>query len=328
MSKKFNNRTLLLILIVLAGIFILSKTIFSGRNERNFRTRLLEMDTAKVSEIQLFPKQGEAFKLIKLENSWKIQQGDAAYKADQNAVKNLLGTLLGMKPQRLAATSEEKWKAMEVTDSLATRVKVLEGSKETADLYIGKLNFSATRQQPMPGQQAMPNASTFVRVGNEDNVYVVDGFQTMAINTDFDSWRDRTFLKVNQADITQLAFMYPADSSFTLTKTNGQWMLDGTPADSAQMQNYLRTVANLSNGNFADSFSELGKNAPFQLVVEGNNMEAATIKAFPQDSTFVLSSSQTPEVYFSSDSTGLFSQVFSGKNELLPKPETENQGTE
>ncbi len=327
MSSRFDNRILFVIFILLFAFFLVSRVLFSDRKERNFRTDLVTLDTAQVTSIQIHPKEEEKITLQKEGSAWTVEQGNISGRADQSAVINLLATLEGLKPQRLAATSEDQWEELGVTDSAATRVVVSANGKEVANVYIGKFNINTTQQppaNPMQQQRQMPDATSFVRVGNEEEVYAIDGYQTMAINRGFGSWRDRTFVKVERNNISQLAFTYPGDSSFTASKTaDNNWVIDGIQADSAKMISYLQTISNLSNANFADDFSAEGQNPLSQLAINGDNMEQVTIDCYRRNEGFVLSSSQREGVYFSSDSTGVFSRVFVGKDELLPEAEEE-----
>jgi hypothetical protein len=327
MSKRFNNRTLLIVFVVLLGIFLVSKFFFSDRKERNFRTDLVTLDTAQVTNIQIYPKDEEKITLQKESGQWTVQQGSISSQADQSAVMNLLTTLEDLKPQRLAATSKEQWSALDITDSAATRVVVAANGKEVADVYIGKFSINASAQQPMnPMQQQrqMPSATSFVRVGNEEEVYAIDGYQTMSINRGFSSWRDRTFIKLDQDNISQLAFTYAGDSSFTAAKTaDAKWVIDGVQADSSEMVNYLRTISNLTNSNFADNFAAEGQNPLCKLAINGEDMEQVTIDCYRSDNGFVLTSTQRDRVYFSSDSSGVFSRVFVSKGELMPEEEEE-----
>ena len=331
MSKRFNNRTLVIIFVVLLGIFLVNRFFFSDRKERNFRTQLVELDTTQVTNIQLYPQNEEKITLQKEAGNWTVQQGNITTQADQSAVRNLLATLEDLRPQRLAATSEEQWEELGVTDSAATRVVVSANGKEVADVYIGKFNINTNaQQQPMnPMQQQMPSATSFVRLGNEEEVYAIDGYQTMSINRGFSSWRDRTFVKLDQDSITQLAFTYPGDSSFTASKTaDANWVIDGAAADSTEMVSYLRTVSNLSNSNFIDDYTTEGQNSLCQLTINGENIEEVTIHCYRRDDGFVLTSSQRDGAYFSSDSTGLFSRIFISKGELLPEEEEEAEVTQ
>lgn len=327
MSKRYNNRNLLIILVVLLGFFLINKLFFSDRKERNFRTQLVSLDTAQVTNIDLFPQDAEKITLHKEGTQWTVQQGNITNPADQSAVKNLLTTLEDLKPQRLAATSEDQWEELGVTDSTATRVVVSANGKEVADVYIGKFNINTSGQQQQqmnPMQRQMPSATSFVRVGNEEEVYAIDGYQTMSINRGFSSWRDRTFIKIPQDSITQLAFNYPGDSSFTASKTaNAHWVIDGTEVDSTKMVSYLRTISNLSNSNFVDDFAASGQEPLCQLAINGDNIQEVSINCYRRNDGFVLSSSQREGAYFSSDSTGIFSRVFVGKHKLMPNEELE-----
>ncbi len=317
MSKKFNNKTLLIVFAVLLALFLLTRLLDFGKSDRNFRTDLVDIDTAQVTAVILYPKEDTAaIEIRKNGDDWQVQKGNITAQADAQAVESLLGTLLALEPQRLASRSQDKWKTFEVTDSLGTRVKIMNQDEILADLLVGKFSIQQmAAQQGMPPMQQQPKATSYVRLASEDEVYAVDGFLAASFNRSFNSWRDRTFLELDQNNITKISFTYPADSGFVAIQSDSLWQVDNAPADSTEMVNYLSRLANLNGNDFADDFSAEGKQPQFQASIEAT-AAPVTIEGYALDSAFVLRTSQRPDVYFRSDSSGLFSQIFIGKEKL------------
>ena len=321
MHSPYNNRTLSIVFAVLLAVFLLTRFTQGGRQESNFRTQLVTLDTAQVSTITLRPP-GDADAIVfqESEGNWRVQQGEVTAQADQSAVEGLLGTLLDLKPQRLAARSSEQWNTFEVTDSLGTRVEVSEGDQTVVDLFIGKFSIQATppppRQPGMPPmQQPQPKATSYVRLADEPEVYAVEGFLSSAFNRPFNSWRNREFLTVDPAKVNQVDFTYPADSSYTLRQQDSAWMVNDTEADSARVVNYFNQLQNLSSSDFNDTFSASGS-PEFVATLQTTDGDVR-IEGYTQDSTFVIRTNRRPEVFVNSDRDGLFSRVFVGRNALV-----------
>jgi len=322
MHKPYNNKILSITFGVLLVLYLATQFLDGEANERNFRTDLVAMDTASVSRIVLNPKESEEVVFTQQEEFWQVSQSGKTAEADQQAVQSLLGTLLQLEPQRLAARSEDKWNTFEVTDSLGSRVQAYNGENLLADVYVGKFSIQQMPQQPMqpgmpPMQQQRPKATSYVRLANEAEVYAVDGFLTTSFNRQFNSWRDRNFLQLKKENISRISFQYPADSSFTLALADSVWTINGTPTDSAQTAQYLNQITNLSSGDFADDFNTQGQSPAFQARIEGNNMNPVTIEGYKNNGSFVLRNSLKPNVLISSDSSGLYSRVFKGRNAFV-----------
>ena len=155
MFKKLNTKTLVIILVILVAIYFLAD--YFGNRERSFRSTVVDVDTARVTDIYIhMPKEAMDIHLNQTApGEWQVSSGSEAFAADQNVVKNILGQFIGMKPERVAATSSDRWEQYEVSDSSATRVVLKNEGNELADLYIGKFSYSqpAQTQAQNPYQQ-------------------------------------------------------------------------------------------------------------------------------------------------------------------------------
>lgn len=311
MSKKFDNRILLILLVLLVAVFLVARFLKTGKTERSFKSELFTLDTADVTSILIYPK-AEDFEEIRFSRdglNWIVTKGDVTSSAGANSVRGLLAQLMEITPKRLAAKSKERWEEYQLTDSLATRIKVIEkGGKEIVNLLIGKFTYQQS-ENPYGGRGNV-TGTTYVRLGDEEEVYGVDGFLSMTINRDFNSWRDQRVINTRKEDVTKLIFSYPADSGFVVQMKNTVWMIEDNAVDSLSMAQYLSSLSYMNHSEFADDFKPL-LNPDFQMTIEGNNFSPVSLQAFMvTEDQYVINSSQNPTSYFKSDFEGLFSRIF------------------
>ena len=301
MFNKLNIKTLAIIFGVLVLIVALTQWLKSSGNDRNFRESLVEVDTAKITSITIIPKgQKEPMVLKKTAQQWDLLYKNKTYHTDHGPVNAILKSLTELRPERLAATGEESREQYEVGESSGTRVKVEESGKTTAAFIIGKVSY----------QQNYQSMNTFIRLENEQDIYAVSGFQVMNFNQDLNSLRFKALGKGSYDKISRITFSYP-DSSFTLTLNGKIWNVNGMPADSLNVYNYLQMITNAIGSSFADDATPL-KQPVYSVLVESDAKNVMEIKAFPADSTnmFYVTSTANPGAVFSENRDGLIKNLF------------------
>lgn len=314
MFKQKNNRTLFIILAVLAGIFILITFLNSGKANRNFPTDFGKLDTAAISTIYVYPKseQHAEIKLTRTGTGWQITQGDRVAIANGGNLRRILADLVTIKLQKTVALSSDKWTDYEVTDSLATRIKIMEGNTESLYLLLGKTGF----KQVVDEQDQQPNrvGISYARLAHEDEVYEVAGFLSQTFDRGFDTWRSSRLAIFNREKLTQLHFQYPAGSGFSLAKVASGWELDGSPANNKQVQVYFGGISTLNSTQFADEFIPPAQ-PDFQLNITGNNMSPASILGHIVDENYYVQVSLKPDTWVNDKS--LFQRIFVEKERFL-----------
>lgn len=319
MASKFNNKILLIVLVVLIGLFFLLRAIYEKRSAGNFKTDLIQIDSSLVNTILLYPsaEKGAEITFTRTGNKWKVSKGELTADADESSVHNMFGELLLLRPERLVTRNKEKWSDFGVTDSLGTRVIMKEGKKPVLDLMVGRFDY-----QPGPGGYSGSGGQygtglTYIRLFNETDVYIVKGFLAMSFNQTFNKWRNQTFLRTNKNDINLLTFEYPADSGFIAMKSDTVWIIEGNTADSTLMVSYLNALAQKSNTQFTDNFTPV-VGPDYQLTINGMNMAPIILKAYRRgEMEFILNSSLNPDSYFISPGTGLFGTIFKSKSDFF-----------
>lgn len=300
-------KRLLIIFLALLVVVVVTRLFSIGDRDRSFRGELVEVDTARVSEILLNPKSqpGQEVRFVKRDTVWTVSSGSVTAEADQSAVRMLLGSLVDLTTQRLVARGQDRWDEYAVSDSLATRIRVSGGSKQALDLYIGRFSI----------QQNIQDAESYVRLGEDDEVYAVNGLLSLSFDRGFNSWRNRTVLKLDTEALERIDFTYPADSGFVLVRQDDRWTLDGTPTDSAAVARYLNRLRNVVSQTFADDVATLALSPILTLTLHTGAGQPVTVNAFtgPGEEGFLVRSSQNPEATFLSERDGVAGDLFKGR---------------
>ena len=300
--KTLNNKKLVIILATLVAVFVLSRVFRSPQLERNLPDTLVKTDTAAVELIRLFPKNenGRQLEFRRNGSRWTVKMDERESPAEASAVAGMLNYLSGMKPTRVITGKKEKWKNYEVSDS-ATHFVALTGDDVLAEAWIGKTDFTASAggdpQNPFGGG-GFGNPFTYVRVADNDQVYTVDGFLEPAFNRTFSDWRNKSLIRIKQADVTGIRFDYP-DSAFIAELRNNKWMIDGAAADSAAMRSFISSLEFRNATGFADDFQ--ASTPSLSIQISGAQGALAVLKAWRRERDFVITTSQQPGTFFTID---------------------------
>lgn len=309
--KKLNTKILVIVLVVLAAVFALSRVFRSPGLESNLRKTLVSVDTSKVTEVRIQPAKNRTIeiKLVKEGKNWMVLMDKQKFITDNGSVKSMLGQLRDLRTQRIATRKKEKWETYKVDDK-GTHVTVYEGSKKIADLNCGKTGFVQN------GSGGFGGAYTYVRLSDENEVYTVDGFLESQFDRSSNDWRNKAFLRVNKDDITKLTFKYPADSGFVVNKKDSVWFVGNEKADLTKTQNYFGQLTFKNMNDFADGFVAPGS-APFTLLIEGKNGILASVEGWRDEEKWTLKSTEQSGVYFSA-TEAILKDFWIGKKSLTP----------
>lgn len=321
LSKVLNTKTLLILLAIAGAILVFTK--LNKKEDRTFKSELVSIDTASVSKIVVIPKigGGEPITITRTGKEWGLESAGKSYKSDKTTIRNVLAELSRMRTERVAAIDNSKWAEMEVTDSTGTRIQLYDGDKIISDLYLGKFSYTQTPSEN-PQQRQQTRMFSNIRPVDDDLVYVVEGFIKMTIQPNVNAYREKTLCALKQENINQLSFNYAGQEPFTVTRGEGGWLLNGSPADSTKTARYLANFLKLSTSVFIDDVVPESSVPAYSLTIDANNSVPIDLKAFTADSVnqYVVTSSLVPDTKYSGAKNRLFEKVFVGKNEFL-KPE-------
>lgn len=319
----YNNKLLAVVFIGLFALYAVTKVVKANRGSRSFKSQIASVDTSLVQSMVLNPQaeQQKEIKFIRGNQGWVLQRGKLQVPADVSKLKSALAGLRIVRPERLVANSKAKWGEYQLTDSLATRIKLLGANgQELLHLLIGKTGVG----------------ESYVRLPNENEVYGVSGYLATNFNKQFNDWRNQELLNLISGQIEKINFQYVTgqgqDSSLVLEKTKEGWMMGKEKADSAQVGQYLTAIASKRSSQFADAFKPQG-NPQFVLTLSGKKMlvkgkptPQVIVQGFEAGNDVYLRSSINPaSVFKSSRNKGLFAEIFKQKNDFLKKEEEKKE---
>lgn len=188
--KKINNKILAIGLVVLVGVFVLVRVFRAPRLESNVRKELVSLEIPKITEVRIASRDSSV-KLVKENSKWNVIRGENKFEADSAAVARMLQTIQLVQATRMVSRKEDKWADFKV-DSTGTNVSVYYCDDKEADFQVGSLGFN---QSPAGGGQFGQGQGmspyTHVRLTDENEVYVVDGFLGAMLSTGLSSWKKK-----------------------------------------------------------------------------------------------------------------------------------------
>jgi hypothetical protein len=292
MSKRNNLKPILIVLGGLVAILALIQFL-DKKSERSFKEYVTEVDTTKVNIIEITAKGEKEPAIIEKDGeNWMVSLTNKKVQADEESVKEILKEVAAMKAQKVASTSETKWKDLQVTDSTATRVTIKNGKKVLADFYSGKFSYDRNTRQ----------MASYVRNVKEDETYAVEGYMSMMFNRAKGGFRENSVMVGNPDKWKKIAFSYPADSSFTLEKSNGHWTINGMPADSVKVQKFFSKSRMLTSEKFDDATEISPSQMPeYTVSVESETGKGIEVKGYLVNGKLEFTSSLSQGNVFTDD---------------------------
>ncbi len=311
MSKKNSNFSLAVVFgALLVAVLVIYFTDL-GKNERTFKSNIVDIDTSAVNEILIYPKvkKNKIVRLFKKNKKWFVNVSKTKTDNVPSAkIKSLFDELINIKANRVVSRSPKGWKEYEVDNKKAARIKMVENGDTTLDLLIGKFSFRQPRTM-----------YTYLRLAGEKEVYEVEGFLSMTFNQSIESWRDKRVIFSNSDQWNKLVFDYPADSSFQLVKVDNKWEINGKPTDSLETARKLRTLADVYATDFVDDISADSLETPqYELTIQGQK-DTIVVKGFKINKRFVISSSFNPGTLFDGNKGKLKEKLFPSKKAFFKK---------
>ncbi|MEQ9427035.1 MAG: DUF4340 domain-containing protein [Cyclobacteriaceae bacterium] len=304
MLKGISNVKLLIILAGLVGVYLIIHFTGGKTQSKSFRSSLVEIDTAKVTKIEI-AKEGKELKLEKVgDTNWNVTlESGKVVDAKATSIKSTLNNLTTLKPSRLASKDPAKWSDYQV-DSTGTRVKIYEGSDKKLDIVLGKFDVQGQRSY-----------HTFVRLAEDDEVYAADNFMSISFSADSENFREQTFIRTKRDSVMSISFNYP-DTAFALTRNNSGWAIDGVATDSTTAAQFVSGLGYSTSKGFVDNIETFGTPVLTMEVIQAGS-DDITIQGYevPGRENLVLNSSINEDSYFDDDA--LITKFLKGKSYFL-----------
>lgn len=304
----------LISILILAGAGYGLFQLFSSKKEAIFQANLIAVDTAMVSSVLLSnnPHSGTDLSFLRENEDWIISNEQIHIKVSATIMQELLKMVTAVKTNEVVAKDRKSWKIYGVDELQGVRIRLYNEKKLLEDFVVGKSDTNPQTQEPL----------SYLRLTGEDEVYVVMGNIAAVFGQNFTDARSRLILQLAPSvEITELKYQLP-DTTWHFIQTSEGWKSGDLLLDSIPIIRYLQQLRHISGDVFADDFDEVqGSKHLYQtLTIQGKNIEEPLVITCYRDTTlqmqFIIHSSQNPEAFFESDSTGIYKKIFRNVNDF------------
>ena len=309
---KFNNKILALIFFGLIGLYLGKKTI-SKPEVRSFRATLVEIDTAIVDKLRLYPEgsNGSPIELIKSGSTWSVTRDNMTHPATSASINNIMRILTEIKTKRLVSKSKEHWADYELDENSGKRLEVYSGEQKIDAFLIGRFNFDQTSR----------SATSYMRKVGEVDIYSVDGFLGMSLDKKVDDFRDKQlFRNFDKENIDKIKYTSAGQNKSISRDLENNWRDDNNRlVDSSSVSQYLTKLSAMNGKELVDDYIETPEAHLCDLTFVSDNQVTNTVKCYAESgdfSPFLLFSTLNPQCHFKSDSSGIYNGIIEAFLEL------------
>jgi hypothetical protein len=196
---------------------------------------LVRYDSASVDRMDIFLPSGMV-KLVREGDIWMITSPLRA-PADPHAVTAAIGQGTALKLKALVSANPAKQQLFQV-DSTSVLVRVFAKGSEVAAFHVGKPGPTYTE--------------TYIRREGSKEVFLTEGMLSTIFARPAREWRNKAILGLRPEDIHAVTFHY-GDTTFTLSKSDTVWNVDGVPATEYAVRGFLASLASLQCDDFIDT---------------------------------------------------------------------------
>jgi len=306
------TKTFAIIFVALAVITAAVEMSSGPAASQAFTSKLVSVDTSQVNKIVIDKPESSSLTLSKSDNTWMVSaRGGKQYPASQGTINRVLQQLNSLNVSSVATRDPEKYTRYKV-DSTGTKVTLLNGDKQLSSLIIGAPQIESRRE-----------FNNYVRRPDDKTVYAVKGFLGPSFSKKLDDWRNKSVWDLKQSDISQINFLYPADSSFSIKRANAnKWLSKGDTLAVMPISSILRPLSSLKADGFIDTLSvnNFGREQyAIQLQLKSGEQHRLRLKSSPTDSTNYIGVAQGFPYVFKLNKSTWDRSVLKSRSDLLKK---------
>ena len=252
-------------LVLVAGVWLIATFLGGGSGSIAASGEILDFfpgdDTESVETIRMDGPRGR-MELTREGQRW-VANG---FESDTSAVRDLLDALGGTRIGDLAATNPANHDRMGVSaDSAVALEIVVDGDTRTL----------------LVGDQGSRFGTSYGRVPDQDEVYLLEGDIRIQLQRPVDDWRNKDIAVVDTALVARLEIERDGEA-YTLVRADSAWTFeDGSEADANQARNVLTELTTvlaagfLSEGDSLFAMARGGANVAYDA--DGNVLSSITV---------------------------------------------------
>ena len=226
---------LALLLVALVVAIILMRQPGEVSTSGSTGMTIAEFDSASIDRIEVRGR-SESAVLEKQPDGWMLVS-PMRYRADGEAVTQALSKARRTNVMSVVSTNPAKQSLFQV-DTTGTLVSFSAQGEIRTAFRVGKTSPSYTE--------------TYVRRENSTDVLLADGVLISFYSKTPGDWRDRTIFSTPEETVTSVQLRF-GDTTFTLSRSDSAWTLDGQPAQPAMVRSFLSSLAHFQADSFVDT---------------------------------------------------------------------------
>jgi len=231
------------ILIALIIVWFVIEQRESAMVEAPEVENFIGVDTSIVNKI-VISNLGGAVTLNKVADKWYLIQ-DESYEADATVLNQTLGALAGMKVGNAISDNP--------ANQIKFQVDTLTGS--TVSLFAGEKKLSAV----VIGKMSPDYRNTYVRLRDQNEVYLTAGTLTHLFNRKPSDWREHTIFDMRVDDVSFVEVMI-GNEHYRVVKSDTSWAISLAPfseqetADRYKVESFMASLCQLDANDFATAY--------------------------------------------------------------------------
>ena len=187
-----NLQIALIILLVFIGLFLLNKS--SQSKHKSSTEAIFSNDPEDIFKF-LIQNGEQAIELARVDTIWRIS-GNDTLEIKPQSMDNLFEKVLKVNKSTIISENPEKYSKYSIDDSTGTHLAVIGFNGETVGYYVF-------------GRSKSDYSRSYVRIGDDPNVYLADQNVTYMLNTRETFWGE----KPKEEIPPQLPVDIPADTT-------------------------------------------------------------------------------------------------------------------
>lgn len=314
----------LVLILMFGGLIYGVYALYRSQTVQPLRADLISIDTARISQLRIHSKEnGQIIQLQREDGSWIASNGQVHLRALPLPVQRILENLVKVTTVEVAAKNEADWQAFGLTPAQSVRVEIYQNNEQVEDFWIGHA----------ASDPAAADSLAYIRIDQEREVYAVRGMETTPFFQTFPQFRSKRIIQLpDGASIDSFLFQLP-DTLYKFEQSAGNWHLNGLPvAEPTVISKFLQNLRRIESQTFVDDFDHqqpgLAKHRSLALYLSRVE-EPILVEVYQdtfRDQPYILRSTQNP-TWFGSDSSGIYSRLFSVVDALSAKKEEPTLGT-
>ena len=169
-----NLQIALIVLLVFIGLFLLNK---SSQSKHKSSTEAIFSNDPKDIFKFLIQNGEQAIELARVDTIWRIS-GNDTLEIKPQSMDNLFEKVLKVNKSTIISENPEKYSKYSIDDSTGTHLAVIGFNGETVGYYVF-------------GRSKSDYSRSYVRIGDDPNVYLADQNVTYMLNTRETFWGER-----------------------------------------------------------------------------------------------------------------------------------------